>query len=142
MIRRFVERFCDEYWLIENYEEAVNSTDMWQLHHRLEVSEDGLHTVYSSKELLKLGLYYHRPAEELIFLSRTEHTKLHQNTIERRVAATGRIHGDEARKKMSEAKKGKPKPKYKWQDPDGIVHTMSKNIVIRYHPDWKIIEEQ
>lgn len=182
MIRRFVETICDQYWLIENYEEAVNSTDMWELHHRAEVSDDGLHTIYSSKELMKLGLYYHRPVEELVFLSRTEHKKLHQNTIEYRVAAAekskgritsdetrkklsdrakGRTHSDETRKKMSdiakgrhftdehkrklsEAKKGKPKPnlKYKWQDPDGNVYTMDKAHVTRWHPDWKLIEEQ
>ena len=44
------------------------------------------------------GLYYHRPASELIFLTRDEHIKLHLK---------GKLRSEETRRKISEAKKGK-----------------------------------
>ena len=66
---------CEDPHLIENYNEAVNDkTQTWHCHHRLEIELDK-----TGKELEELGLYYNRPASELIFLTHSEHTKLHTN---------------------------------------------------------------
>ena len=69
-----VKNFCNEdISLIENYEKAINDkTQTWHCHHRRETDE-GL----SVKQLMELGLYLNRPANELIFLTPEEHTSLH-----------------------------------------------------------------
>ena len=68
-----VKRFCKEYWKIENYQEAVNdTTQTWCCHHRKEIDWN-----MSVKELISNGLYYNVPANDLIFLIRTDHTSLH-----------------------------------------------------------------
>ena len=43
--------------------------------------------------------------------------------------------------KLSEACKGKTKPKYKWLTPDGEIEIMDKFNAHRCHPDWKLIEQ-
>lgn len=75
-----VKQFCNsDISLIENYDKAINS-DIWYVcHHKLGIELDK-----SSKELIKLDLYYNRPPEELIFLTRQEHTQIHSTTDKRR----------------------------------------------------------
>lgn len=119
MISGGIEHICKDYKLIENYEDALSDTNTtWDCHHRLELSEDGQHTLYTSKELKSLGLYYDRPPEELIFLTSAEHHSLHANTIERKhfsedhkkkisEAHKGICHSDEAKQKISDAGKGR-----------------------------------
>ena len=81
---------------IENYDKAIaDTTQTWVCHHRLEMQDEP----FNSVEYLKSNnLYYHRPAAELIFLTRAEHTKLH---------SSGRRHSEESCRKISEAKKGR-----------------------------------
>lgn len=69
--------YCNEdISKIENYDEVVNDTSqMWECHHRLEISPMGNH--FSKKYLIEQGLYYHQPATSLIFLSKPEHRRLH-----------------------------------------------------------------
>lgn len=68
---------CEAIENIENYEDAVNdSTQVWVCHHRKEI-ELGL----SSDDLIRKHLYYERPAAELIFLTNSEHTRLHNNNL-------------------------------------------------------------
>ena len=112
-----VKKFCrDDISMIENYENAINDkTQVWDCHHRRE-------TIYSAKELIDIGEYYNRPACELIFLTKSEHTRLHHlgkhHSAETRHKISesnsgeknplfGKHHSAEARKKMSESKKGK-----------------------------------
>lgn len=75
--------FCDTPELIENYDEAIrDTTQIWHCHHRLEThNSDGIErtTFLSKKELETLGMYYHRPPKELIFLTEQEHKKLHKS---------------------------------------------------------------
>ena len=60
---------------IENYDKAVADTEhVWDCHHRAEILPCG---VYSREALKKTGLYWHRPARELIFLRHDEHIRLH-----------------------------------------------------------------
>ena len=80
--KRYTKGYCKEYWKIENYEEAKNSSERWQCHHRLEThfsdgTERPINARLSQKELIALDMYYHRPAEELIFMKTNEHRKLH-----------------------------------------------------------------
>lgn len=64
---------CEDISKIENYDKAINDkTQVWQCHHRLE-------SEMTHKELKEKGLYYNRPASELIFLTRSEHVKLHHS---------------------------------------------------------------
>ncbi len=64
---------CEDISLIENYEKAVNdSTQMWVCHHRNEITMNARRST-----LKKRGMYYNRPASELIFLTNSEHSTLH-----------------------------------------------------------------
>ena len=105
---------CEDLSLIENYELAVNdTTQMWECHHRGEVLPCGR---FSIDDLNKFGLYFNRPASELIFLTPTAHRSLHYKGIplseEHKKAVSDALKGvplSEAHKKaISEAKKGIP----------------------------------
>lgn len=89
MIGKDAYRYCSEdLSFIENYDKAtVDIYEIWEMHHRLEES-------YTRKELIKMGLYYNRPANELIFLTREEHNKLHKHAL-------GMKHSEETKKLMS-----------------------------------------
>ena len=68
-----VSNYCkDDISLIENYEEAVSSKKMYHCHHRLETELSK-----TKQELIDMGLYWKRPASELIFLTPSEHMLLH-----------------------------------------------------------------
>ena len=72
-----IRMFCKEYYKIENYEAAVNDeTEMWEIHHRLELTINGEYA-HSVEDLIRMDMYYNRPYFELIFLKQSEHKKLH-----------------------------------------------------------------
>jgi len=99
---------CEDISLIENYDKAISDpNEIWDCHHRLEIQDDKVMTV---DELKKDGLYFHRPASELIFLSHHEHTKLHMN--DEKHPLYGKHHSEETKHKMSEAMKGENSPFY------------------------------
>lgn len=88
-------KFCYEVENIENYDRAIADTEnIWDCHHRGEILPCGM---YSVSDLKKFGLYWNRPASELIFLTKAEHTRLHMK---------GRKLSEERKRKMSEAMKG------------------------------------
>ena len=68
--------FCnEEISNIENYKEALeDENETWVCHHKLELHNDYRNTV---EEMKLMNLYYNRPACELIFMRRGEHTTLH-----------------------------------------------------------------
>ena len=70
-------KFCSEPLdKIEHYEEALSENFKgWCIHHRREIQPDG--TRVSRQELKDNGLYYDRPASELIFMRKREHNSLH-----------------------------------------------------------------
>lgn len=80
------ERYCCESLEeVENYELAkADNFEGWDLHHRLEINEQGK-VRFTMKQLKKFGLYYNRPASELIWLTRKEHMRMH--AISRRKGA-------------------------------------------------------
>lgn len=127
MIGSDVKRFCcEDLSLIENYQQAVNDkTKTWDCHHRLETHYlDGRKRKNEFdlliQDLKSQGLYYNRPAKELIFLPKQDHAILHQKTRDERgrlasgemairyrqkllKANTGRHHTEEAKEKIRQA---------------------------------------
>lgn len=76
-----VKKFCREGELekIENYEQAINDKEnMWVCHHRLELTLEGEFANYK-KDLIRMGMYYNRPAFELIFMTNADHKKMHSH---------------------------------------------------------------
>lgn len=59
------------------------------------------------KGLIEIGEYYHRPACELIFLTKTEHTKIHKKGNKNCI---GKYHSEDTKKRMSKAKAGNKNP--------------------------------
>ena len=88
--------FCrDDYTKIENYKEAVNdNAQTWELHHRNEFTLDGKFA-HTANELKAMNMYFKRPANELIFLTPSEHRRMHNMNMT-----------DETRKKISDTLKG------------------------------------
>lgn len=107
----YAKRCCNEnISLIENYEKAVNDSEKYDCHHRLEIQEDG--TLISRQKLIEMNLYYDRPASELIFLTHSDHARLHSENRPKEVlefisrANKGRHHSEETKRVISETHKG------------------------------------
>ena len=96
--KKTIKNFCcDDPSLIENYDKAINdTTQTWDCHHRGEVLPCGR---FSIDDLKKFGLYFNRPAAELIFLTPTDHQWLHFKGVPKSEAT---------KKAISEAHKGIP----------------------------------
>jgi hypothetical protein len=88
---------CEDLSKIENYDKAIaDTTQIWDCHHRLELVETGAVVDASVQDLIDWGIYYDRPADELIFLPKSEHLSLHSRN---------RKCSDTAKKRMSESAK-------------------------------------
>lgn len=75
----YAHAYCkDDISNIENYEQAMNDTEMWECHHRTEIWWN-----CSKQELKDNECYYNRPSKELIFLTKAEHRTLHNKVRER-----------------------------------------------------------
>lgn len=106
MIGKIANKYCcEDISKIENYNKAItDKIQIWHCHHKLETyNSDGERRLVdlSREELIALGVYYNRPANELIFLTKSEHHSLHNK---------GKKCGsftEEHKRKMSEAHKGK-----------------------------------
>lgn len=100
---KVVKRCCKDFTKIENYEKAITDTQTWDLHHRLETHfSDGTprpkNAQLKAAELIALDMYYHRPPEELIFMTHSEHSVIHHRN---------KVVSNEARRKLSNSRKGK-----------------------------------
>lgn len=91
----YARNYCKEdISKIENYDKAIADTShTWECHHRTEIWWN-----CTKKELIENECYYHRPANELIFLTHAEHRSLHKKD---------KTHTEEHRRKMSESLKGR-----------------------------------
>ena len=78
-----VKRYCSEdISLIENYQAAISDQKRtWDIHHRRECDSEG-RTLFTKKQLIEMGLYFKRPAVELIFVTRSMHSKMHREQRE------------------------------------------------------------
>ena len=95
---KYAKNFCcEDISLIENYDKAIaDMTQTWHCHHRGEILPCGR---FSVDDLKKFGLYYKRPAAELIFLTHSEHRRLHLKGVPL---------SEDHKKAISDAKKGVP----------------------------------
>lgn len=109
--KKTLKKFCcEDISLIENYEKAVNDKEKtWHCHHRKE--DEG----YTLIQLKQMGLYYQRPASELVFMDPQEHRSLHfkqkpktsQHKKKISKSHIGKTHSEETKRKISENRKGK-----------------------------------
>ena len=78
-------KYCREIERVENFKEAEKDNfEGWVVHHRYETeTSDGNPRSQEllSDELKALGMYYDRPANELIFMRRSEQTEEHKVKI-------------------------------------------------------------
>lgn len=98
----YYRRYCDNIENVENFDKAKSDNfDGWECHHRLEThTSDGERRLVdlTHKELKALDVYYHRPANELIFLTTKEHHSYRKGSH-----YIGKPRSEETKKKMSEA---------------------------------------
>lgn len=119
---RDVNKYCkDDISLIENYEQAVNDKEIWDCHHRKE-TDLGL----SRHELMDRNLYYNRPASELIFLTPSEHHKLHSQGENHPLYDKPR--SEVTKQKISNNMKGEKHPLF------GTHPTWMNNGIVRVFP--------
>lgn len=121
MRQHHFELYCKDIESVKNYDKAkADNFKNWHCHHVLEThNSDGERRLVdiSHDELKALGMYYNVPAEQLIFMSSSEHLSLHNKgklspkTVEHRnkisEALKGRPLSEEHRKKLSETLKGR-----------------------------------
>lgn len=94
---------CEDISLIENYDKAINDkTQTWHCHHKNEITLN-----MNQKELQDAGLFWDRPANELIFLTKSEHKSLHMYGTQ---YAKGCVRTEETKKKISKTKKEQSVP--------------------------------
>ena len=76
-LKYYKRYYCKDIENVENFEKAKADDFVgWNCHHRLEThNSDGERRLVdiSHNELKALGMYYNRPADELIFLTSREH---------------------------------------------------------------------
>lgn len=83
---------------IENYDLAkADNFKGWQIHHRL---EEKLSEAFTETDiaLVKIGMYFYRPPEELIYLTIEEHQRLHRsfnNYMKGRLGELNHLNGNE-----------------------------------------------
>lgn len=90
---------------IENYDKAIaDKNHTWHCHHRLEIMPYSKNTA-SATYLKEQNMYYNQSSDALIFLTASEHHKLHRNEIsyesKRKISDSmkGHICSDETKKK-------------------------------------------
>ena len=101
---RYAKLFCSEdISLIENYHQAISDEERtWDIHHRRECDENG-NTLFTRKQLIEMNIYFKRPASELIFVTRSMHSKLHREMCSNGGKIGGKIGGgnEAAKEKLS-----------------------------------------
>lgn len=110
---RNAKKYCrEDISLIENYVLAISDTnEMWAIHHRDEckVLPSGITVIRTAAELKEDGRYYKCPANELIFLTNSEHFKLHRRHLSPS-GFTGHQHSQEAKNSMRTKLTGRKRP--------------------------------
>lgn len=127
-----VKKFCcEDFSKIENYAEAIaDTTQTWDCHHRLELIATGGVCDVTKQDLIDWNLYYDRPAEELIFLTKKEHLSLHKRNNKNTKC---KHHSEEAKKKMSESAKGRH-----WtEEQKKMLSEVTRHWKVRH---WKLVD--
>lgn len=117
---RKAKKYCKEdISKIKNYDKAIaDTTQTWICHHMTETWWN-----CTPKDLIENECYYNRKACELIFLTKAEHNRIHnqgkllskehcikisESLKGRHAWNKGKHHSDETCRKISESMKGKP----------------------------------
>ena len=123
--------------LIENYELAkADNFVNWVVHHRdeIRVLPSGMVVCRSREDLKENGRYYHCPANELIFLTITQHRALHNKYMTKDVYSKMHKKGyklsSEAKMNMSLVRKNKPKTEFgkKFYEHFGVIGKYKRAI--------------
>ena len=127
----YAKKFCcEDLSLIENYDKAIsNTTQTWDCHHRGEILPCGR---FSVSDLKKFELYFNRPASELIFLTRSEHRRLHLKGVPKSEAT---------KKALSDALKGIPKPYLKGIPKSEATRAKLSKKILQFTKSGKFIKE-
>ena len=121
---------CEDLSLIENYDLAVaDTTQTWECHHRGEVLPCGR---FSIDDLKKFGLYYNRPASELIFLTPTTHRSLHNKGVPL---------SKETKKAISDGIKGVPKSEAHKKAISDAMKGVNAKKVLQFTKSRELIKE-
>lgn len=134
---KFAYAVCkDDISIIENYDKAIADNKMWVCHHKAGILPCGR---FSRKDLKKFNLYWHRPANELIFLTKSEHISIHfkgcklkQKTRSRiSEALKNQVQTEETKAKRSKSLTGHPN----WSKEHHTEETKKKiSIGVKKHP--------
>ena len=109
------KKYCKEdISKIKNYDKAIaDTTQIWECHHMTETWWN-----CTKQDLIENECYYGRKACELIFLTQAEHRRLHHK---------GKTFTEESRRKLSQAKKGKPSPNKGQKHSEETLRKMSES---------------
>ena len=142
---RQAKKYCKEdISKIENYAAALaDNSQTWDLHHKTEIWWN-----CSKKDLIENECYYNRKACELVFLTRSEHDKLHHKdkvvseSTRQKLSASlkGKIRkplAEDTRRKISEAMKGENNPFYGKSHTEDTRRKLSE---ARKGKTWKVID--
>lgn len=111
---RSIKAFCKgDYTKIENYEEALaDTTQTYHLHHKDECKTllSGIKVIRTREEMIENGRYFNCPANELIFLTKSDHARLHMSyqmigNNFAKIHLTGKKFSKEHKEKLSMAQK-------------------------------------
>ena len=118
-------KYCrDSLTEIENYDKAIaDKNRTWIIHHRGEILPCGR---YSKAALQKFGIYWNRPASELIFMTRAEHQSLHAKG--KTSPWKGKRLSPEHKRKIGMACKGKPAWNKGVKVPDHVKEKISNSL--------------
>lgn len=126
---KFYKHYCEDIENVENFEKAkADNFKGWECHHKREThNSDGERRLVdiTRKELITLDMYYNVSSEELIFLTRAEHNRLHHK---------GKKLSEVAKKKIGEVHKGKKLSK-KHKQKLSEVNKCNKYALGRYHTE-------
>lgn len=108
---KMAKSYCNEdISKIENYEIAIaDKTHRWDCHHRdeIKVLPSGIKVIRSMDELKENNRYYNCPANELIFLTSSEHSSLHFRGVSKTCEHKKKIGRKGIKHKMSEEGRAK-----------------------------------
>ena len=131
---------CENISKIENYNKALASKTTWDIHHKREITENK-----TKQQLIDEDLYFNRPADELIFLSRKEHNRIHRehnpkNMINWIKAGSAAVRGvnktDEHKQKISDSLKEYFKSHDHWNKGGTVSDEVKQKISYTINKKW------
>lgn len=145
-----IENFTKEYLAFCDTEEKLNWLEKFYIK-KYKAREVGYNLTDGGDGTI--GYKYTDKAKQKMSEARKKYH--HSEESKRKISESLKCHkvAEDTKQKMSEAKlgkhflklseacKGKTKPKYKWLTPTGEIIEMTKTNAHRCHPNWKLIEQ-